>query len=153
MADARRRRPAAQARTADRVVAPAQPHPLSLPCVVGGLLRGQPELSLLAAAALGLATLELVDDRFALLSTIAASKPGVLVVPPFDADRTSTVPLILRVRREAPAVAVLVVSSHPAGAGQPMLRALQAGAHVITSPTPNELHTVLGTLLESRVKS
>lgn len=120
----------------------------ALPCVVGGLLRGQAELALLTKAAAGVAKIELVDDRFALVSTVLASRPGVLVVPPFDTERTSTAPLVLRVRREAPAVAVLVLSSHPGGAGQPMVRAAQAGAHVITSPTAGELHKALASLLE-----
>jgi AmiR/NasT family two-component response regulator len=123
-------------------------HGTALPCVLGGLLRGQPELALLTKAAAGVATIELVDDRFALVSTVLASRPGVVVVPPFDAEHTSTAPLILRVRREAPAVAVLVLSSHPRGAGQPMVRAAQVGAHVITSPTTTELHEALASLLE-----
>jgi hypothetical protein len=72
------------------------------------------------------------------------------VLPPFDSEHTSTAPLVLRVRREAPSVAVLVLSSHPRGAGQPMVRAAQAGAHVITSPTAAELHGALATLLEPR---
>jgi hypothetical protein len=115
--------------------------------VIGGLLRGQAELTLLAKAAAGLARIELVDDRFALVSTIQACRPGVLVLPPFDLDHISTAPLVFRVRREAPSVAVLLLSSHPAGAGQPMLRAAQAGAHVITSPTPAELRAALEDLL------
>jgi hypothetical protein len=122
----------------------------TLPCVVGALLRGQPELALLAKAAAGLARIELVDDRFALLSTLLAARPGALVLPPFDTERTSTAPLVLRARREAPGVAVLVLSSHPSGAGQPMLRAAQVGAHVITSPTAAELRTALASLLDPR---
>ncbi|MFN2566705.1 MAG: hypothetical protein ABR499_17045 [Gemmatimonadaceae bacterium] len=121
------------------------------PCVIGALLRGQPELTLLTkAAAANVARLELVDDRFALVSTIVAARPAALVLPPFDADHTSTAPLVLRVRREAPGVAVLVVSGHPGGAGQPILRAAQAGAHVITSPTASELREVLTVLLEPK---
>jgi MinD superfamily P-loop ATPase len=116
--------------------------------VVGGLLRGQAELTLLTKAAAGVAKIELVDDRFAIVSTVLANRPGVLVLPPFDVERTSTAPLVLRVRREAPAIAVLVVSSNPAGAGQPMVRAAQAGAHVITSPTAAELHQALSSLLK-----
>ena len=121
-----------------------------LPCVVGGLLRGQPELALLTKAAAGVAKIEFVDDRFALVSKVLSSHPGVLVLPPFDTDRTSTAPLVLRVRREVPDVAVLILSSHPAGAGQPMVRAIQAGAYVITSPTGAELHAALASLLEPR---
>ena len=120
----------------------------SLPCVVAGLLRGQPELTLLTKAASGLAKIELVQDRFALVSTVLATRPGVLVIPPFDADHTSTAPLVLRVRREAPGVAVLVLSNHPGGAGQPMVRAAQAGAHVITLPTATQLHEALTSLLD-----
>jgi hypothetical protein len=122
----------------------------ALPCVIAGLLRGHAELTLLAKAAAGLARIELVDDRFALISTIQAFRPGVLVLPPFDLDHTSTAPLVFRVRREAPSVAVLLLSSHPAGAGQPMLRAAQAGAHVITSPTSAELRAALADLLPSQ---
>ncbi len=118
--------------------------------MVGGLLRGQPELALLTKAAAGVAKLELVDDRFALVSTVLASRPSVLVLPPFDAEHTSTAPLVLRVRREVPDAAVLVLSCHPAGAGQPMVRAIQAGAYVITSPTGAELHAALTSLLEPR---
>jgi hypothetical protein len=125
-------------------------HGTALPCLVGGLLRGQPELALLTKAAAGVAKIELVDDRFALVSTVLASRPGVLVLPPFDGEHTSTAPLVLRVRREAQWVAVLVLSSHPGGAGQPMVRAAQAGAHVITSPTAAELREALATLLEPR---
>jgi len=110
-------------------------------------LWGQPELTLLAKAAAGVARIELVDDRFALVSTILASRPGALVLPPFDTNRTSTFPLVLRVRREAPHVAVLLLSSHPGGAGQPMLRAAEAGAHVITSPTAGELRAALASVL------
>ena len=116
--------------------------------VVGGLLRGQPELALLQKAAAGIASIELVDDRFALLSTIMTTRPGVLVLPPYDSDHTSTAPLVLRMRREVPSVPVLVVSSHPGGAGQPMLRAVQAGAHVIAAPTAAELQAALASLLE-----
>jgi hypothetical protein len=79
---------------------------------------------------------------------VLSSRPAALVVPPFDADHTSTAPLVLRARREAPDVAVVILSSHPAGAGQPMLRAAQAGAHVITSPTAAELQAVIGSLLQ-----
>jgi len=145
------RRPADS--TAARI---ARPAPRSLdpgggpPCVVVGLLRGQPELALLAKAAQGLAKLDLVDDRFALVSTITATRPAAVVLPPFDADQTSTAPLVLRVRREVPGVAIVVISAQPAGAGQPLLRAAQAGAHVITSPTAPELHAALTALLESR---
>jgi hypothetical protein len=125
-------------------------HGSALPSVVGGLLRGQPELALLAKATAGVAKIDLVDDRLALVSTLLASRPGALVLPPFDTDHTSTAPLVLRVRREVPGVAVLVLSSHPGGAGQPMLRAAQAGAHVITSPTAAELRAALASLLEPR---
>jgi hypothetical protein len=118
--------------------------------VVGGLLRGQPELTLLQKAAAGLARVDLVDDRYTLLSTVLASRPCALVLPPYDGDRTSTAPLVLRMRREAPSVPVLVISSHPRGAGQPMLRAVQAGAHVIAAPTTAELHAALAGLLESK---
>ena len=120
------------------------------PCVLGGLLRGQPELPVLAKAVQGLARLQSVDDRLALVSSVIAARPAALVLPPFDADRTSTAPLVLRVRREVPEVAVVVVSAWPVGAGQPLLRAAQAGAQVITSPTAAELHAALAALLESR---
>jgi hypothetical protein len=118
--------------------------------VVGGLLRGQPELALLQKAAAGIATIELVDDRFALFSTVMTTRPGALVLPPYDSDRTSTAPLVLRMRREVPSVPVLVISSHPGGAGQPMLRAVQAGAHVIAAPTAAELQAALASLLEPK---
>jgi hypothetical protein len=118
--------------------------------VVGGLLRGQPELALLQKAAAGLATIELVDDRFALLSTVMTARPGALVLPPYDCDRTSTAPLVVRMRREMPSVPVLVIASHPGGAGQPMLRAVQAGAHVIAAPTAAELQAALASLLEPK---
>lgn len=121
-----------------------------LPSVVGGLLRGQAELTLLTKAVAGVAKLELVDDRFALVSSVLATRPGVLVLPPFDGEHTSTAPLVLRVRREAPGVAVLVLSSHPRGAGQPIVRAAQAGAHVIMMPTASELHEALASLLAPR---
>jgi hypothetical protein len=110
-------------------------------------MRGQPELTLLQKAAAGVANVELVDDRFALVSTILARHPGAVVLPPYDAERTSTAPLVVRVRREAPTVALIVISTHPGGAGQPMLRAVQAGAHVIAAPTAAELRTALATLL------
>ena len=142
---ARRRTPTRSASQAAR--SPDAPR-AALPQVVGGLLRGQAELALLTKAAAGVAKIELVDDRFAIVSTVLASRPGVLVLPPFDFERTSTAPLVLRVRREAPAIAVLVVSSNPGGAGQPMVRAAQAGAHVITSPTAAELHEALSSLLK-----
>jgi hypothetical protein len=147
---ARRLARAPTRRTAGRPAAAPEPHGTNLPHIVGGLLRGQPELQLLTEAAAGVARLELVDDRFALVSALLASRPDALVVPPFDADRTSTAPLVLRVRREVPDLAVVILSSHPAGAGQPMLRAAQAGAHVITSPTATELQAALNTLLESQ---
>jgi hypothetical protein len=120
----------------------------ALPCVIAALLRGQPELTLLTKAAADVVRLEVVDDRFALVSAVLAARPVALILPPFDADHTSTAPLVLRVRREAPGVTVLVVSGHPGGAGQPMLRAAQAGAHVITSPTAGELRKALLALLE-----
>ena len=120
------------------------------PSVIGALLRGQPELTLLKKAAAGMATIQLVDDRFALLSTILATRPAALVLPPYDEKRTSTAPLVLRVRREAPQVEVLVISTHPAGAGRPMLRSAQAGARVIASPTAAELQATLVELLEPR---
>lgn len=116
--------------------------------VVGGLLRGQPELALLQKAAAGVATIELVEDRYALLSTALTRRPGAIVLPPYDIDHTSTAPLVLRMRREVPSIPVLVISSHPGGAGQPMLRAVQAGAHVIAAPTAAELHAALASLLE-----
>ena len=128
----------------------ALPNAGSSRSVVGGLLRGQPELALLQKAAAGIASIELVDDRFALLSTVMATRPGVLVLPPYDSDHTSTAPLVLRMRREVPSVPVLVVSSHPGGAGQPMLRAVQAGAHVIAAPTAAELQAALASLLEPK---
>lgn len=118
--------------------------------LVGGLLRGQPELALLQKAAAGIASIELVDDRFALLSTVMAIRPSALVLPPYDSDRTSTAPLVLRMRREVPSVPVLVISSHPGGAGQPMLRAVQAGAQVIAAPTAAELQAALASLLEPK---
>jgi hypothetical protein len=130
--------------------AQALPNGASSRSVVGGLLRGQPELALLQKAAGGIATIELVDDRFALLSTVMATRPGALVLPPYDSDHTSTAPLVLRMRREVPSVPVLVISSHPGGAGQPMLRAVQAGAHVIAAPTAAELKTALASLLEPK---
>ena len=128
----------------------ALPNAGSSRSVVGGLLRGQPELALLQKAAAGIASIELVDDRFAILSTIMATRPGLLVLPPYDSDHTSTAPLVLRMRREVPSVPVLVVSSHPGGAGQPMLRAVQAGAHVIAAPTAAELQAALASLLEPK---
>jgi hypothetical protein len=118
---------------------------------MGALLRGQPELTLLKKAAVGMAEIQLVDDRFSLVSTILTARPAALVLPPYDEHRTSTAPLVLRVRREAPQVEVLVISSHPGGAGRPMLRSVQAGAHVIASPTTAELHTALAKLLEARI--
>jgi hypothetical protein len=120
------------------------------PSVIGALLRGQPELTLLRKAAAGIATIELVDDRFALVATILARRPAAIVLPPYDDRRTSTAPLVLRVRREAPQVEVIVIASHPTGAGQPMLRSAKAGARVITSPTTAELQTILAALLEPR---
>jgi hypothetical protein len=71
-------------------------------------------------------------------------------MPPFDSSRVSTAPLVLRLRREAPDVAVLVVAIRPTGAGQPILRAVQAGAHAVTSPSRSELRAVISRLLESR---
>ena len=94
-----------------------------------------------------MARVELVDDRLTIVSSVLASRPKALVLPPFDADKTSTAPLVLRVRREAPHVAVLILASHPSGAGRPMLRAAQAGAHVITCPTATQLHRALASLL------
>ena len=114
-----------------------------LPCVVGGLLGGQPEHALLRKAAAGVARIELVDDRLGLLSTVLALRPGALVLPPFDAGRTSTAPLVLRVRREVPAVAVVVLAAHPGGSGQPLLRAVHTGARVLTSPTTEQLREAL----------
>jgi hypothetical protein len=120
------------------------------PRVVGGLLRGQPELALVVKAAQGLARLDLVDDRLVLVSSVIAARPGALVLPPFDADRTSTAPLVLRMRREAPGIPVVVISGQPRAVGQPLLRAAQAGAQVITAPTAPELHDALAALLKSR---
>lgn len=136
--------PARSARPGAKVPEPGTP---VAPCVVAALMRGQLELALLEKAAAGVARLELVDDRLALVSTIVATRPAALVLPPFDADHTSNAPLVLRMRREAPAVAILVISAHPAGAGQPILRAAQAGAYAITSPTAAELREVLATLV------
>jgi hypothetical protein len=121
-----------------------------LPRILGALLRGQPEQALLIRAAAGMARLKLVNDRVTLVTTILSYRPHALVLPPFDADRTTTAPLVLRVRREAPEIAVLVLSSHPAGAGQPLLRAAQAGAHILTSASAAELHTALASLFQSR---
>ena len=148
MPDASRAVARTPSRSASHAARSPDAHRAALPQVVGGLLRGQAELTLLTKAAAGVAKIELVDDRFAIVSTVLANRPGVLVLPPFDVERTSTAPLVLRVRREAPAIAVLVVSSNPAGAGQPMVRAAQAGAHVITSPTAAELHQALSSLLK-----
>ncbi len=134
-------------RAATRVNRSPQPNSGASPSVIAGLMRGQPELTLLQKAAAGVANVELVDDRFALVSTILARHPGAVVLPPYDAERTSTAPLVVRVRREAPTVALIVISTHPGGAGQPMLRAVQAGAHVIAAPTAAELRTALATLL------
>jgi hypothetical protein len=150
MPDASRALQRTPSRSVSQLAKSPDAHGTALPCLVGGLLRGQPELALLTKAAAGVAKIELVDDRFALVSTVLASRPGVLVLPPFDGEHTSTAPLVLRVRREAQWVAVLVLSSHPGGAGQPMVRAAQAGAHVITSPTAAELREALATLLEPR---
>ena len=128
-----------------RPVVPRSPeeHGAPLPRIVGGLLSGQVEEALLLKAAAGVAQVDLVDDRLALMSTILALRPGALVLPPLDGSRTSTAPLVLRVRREAPAVTVVIVAAHPAGAGQPMLRAVQAGALVLASPSSDELREVL----------
>jgi hypothetical protein len=120
------------------------------PLVVAGLLRGQPEAALLAKAVAGMARIRQVDDRFALVSTLLASRPSAVVLPPFDKDRTSMAPLVFRVRREAPGVAVLLLSIHPQGAGQPILRAGQLGARVMTSPTAAELRAELSSLLQPR---
>lgn len=146
MPDARRpsRRPTAP--TPTRASRPAPPDNAT-PSIVGALLRGQPELTLLQKAAAGLAKIALVDDRLALVSTIVTIRPGALVLPPYDNDRTSTAPLVVRVRREVPSVAVVIISCHPGGAGQPFLRAVQAGAHVIAAPTLAELRTALAALL------
>ena len=145
------RRPAPRGRAAFRPAlagasareAPAAP----LPCVIGGLLRAQPEMTILLKAAADVARVQLVDDRMSLVSSVIAARPAALVLPPFDATHTSTAPLVLRVRREAPGVAVLVIACHPAGTGQPMLRAVQAGAHVVPSATAEELREVLLGLL------
>jgi hypothetical protein len=119
------------------------PRPAPQPCIVGGLLSGQVEHALVRKAAAGIARVELVDDRLALLSAVLAFRPGALVLPPFDVGRTSTAPLVLRVRREAPAVAVVVLAAHPAGSGQPLIRAVHAGALVLTSPTADQLREAL----------
>ena len=123
------------------------PQASPLPCIVGGLLAGQPEHALLLKATAGAARVELVDERLALLSAVLAFRPGALVLPPFDVQRTSTAPLVLRARREAPAVTVVVLAAHPAGAGQPLLRAVQAGATVLTAPTAEQLRGALLTIL------
>lgn len=148
MPDASRSRQRTPSRSASQPARSPDADRAALPCVIGGLLRGQSELALLTKAAAGVAKVELVDDRFALVSAVLATRPGVLVLPPFDTEHTSTAPLVLRVRREAAGVAVLVLSSHPGGAGQPMVRSAQAGAHVITMPTAAELHQALASLLE-----
>jgi hypothetical protein len=114
-----------------------------LPRVVGGLLRGQPEMAILLKAATNVARVDLVDDRLALVSTVLATRPAALVLPPFDEAHTSTAPLVLRVRRDAPGIAVLVVACHPGGAGQPFLRAVQAGARVIPAATAEQLREAL----------
>ena len=119
-------------------------------CVVGGLLRDQPELTLLTKAASGMARIELVDDRLTLVSNVVALRPAALVLPAFDAARVSTAPLVLRLRREVPAVTVIVLACQPSGAGQPMLRAVQAGAHVLAACTPRDLAQVLTSVLEAR---
>jgi hypothetical protein len=123
------------------------PQPAPLPYVVGALLSGQVELALLRKASAGVARLEVVDDRLALVSAVLANRPGALVLPPFDAGRTSTAPLVLRVRREAPSVGVLVLTANPAGCGQPLLRAVHAGAVVLTSPTAEQLREALVEIL------
>jgi hypothetical protein len=150
MPDARRPLQRTPPRSASPVAKSSETHGSALPCVVAGLLRRQPELTLLAKAVAEMAKVELVDDRLAVVSAVLASRPDALVLPPFDADHTSTAPLVIRLRREVPGVTVLVLSSHPGGAGQPMLRAAQAGAHVITSPTAAELRATLASLLEPR---
>jgi len=91
----------------------------------------------------GAVRVEFVDERLALLSAVLAFRPGALVLPPFDVRRISTAPLVLRVRREAPAVTVIVLAAHPSGAGQPLLRAVQAGATVLTSRSAEELRETL----------
>jgi hypothetical protein len=97
-----------------------------------------------------MARLELVDDRLALVSTVLSAHPAAVVMPPFDAAHVSTAPLVLRLRREAPGVAVLVVAANPAGAGQPILRAVQAGARTFTCPTVAELRDAVRSLPESK---
>jgi len=120
------------------------------PCIVAGLLRDQPELTLLTKAASGLARIELVDDRLTLVSNVVALRPVALVLPAFDAARVSTAPLVLRLRREVPTVTVILLACQPSGAGQPILRALQAGAHVLAAGTPRDLAEVLAGLLRAR---
>lgn len=151
MTDARRQGRRARTRASTSYAKSPDATGSPLPCVVGGFLRGQPELALVVKAAAGLASVALIDDRLALVSTVLAFRPGALVIRPFDADQTSTAPLVLRVRREAPDVAILVVSSHPRGAGQPMLRAVQVGAQAIALPTVAELRAALGSLLQPPV--
>jgi hypothetical protein len=150
MPDARRSTGRSPSPTAAHFAHPTPSSSATAQLVVGGLLRGQPELALLQKAAAGLARIELVEDRYALLSTVLTSRPGALVLPPYDTNRTSTAPLVRRMRREVPSTPVLVISSHPRGAGQPMLRAVQAGAHVIAAPTAAELHAELIRLLQSK---
>jgi hypothetical protein len=104
-------------------------------------------MTILLKAAVNVARVQLVDDRLSLVSSVLATRPAVLVLPPFDAAHTSTAPLVLRVRREAPGVAILVIACHPAGAGQPMLRAVQAGARIVPSATAEELREMLVGLL------
>lgn len=106
-------------------------------------MRGQPEMALLLKAAANVARVEPADDRLTVVSTVLTTRPAALVLPPFDATHTSTAPLVLRVRRDAPGVAILVVACHPAGAGQPILRAVQAGALVIPSATVEQVREAL----------
>jgi hypothetical protein len=148
MADVTHASHEAHARTPRRSGRSPEPSDATPRCVVGGLLRGQPELALLVKAAAGVGRLELVDDRLALVSTVLACRPGVLVVPPFDDARISTAPLVLRVRREAPDMGVLLIAGQPSGAGQPILRAAQAGALVIAAPTADAVRRALKALLE-----
>ncbi len=119
-------------------------------CIVGGLLRDQPELTVLTKAVSGIARLELVDDRVTLVSNVVALRPAALVLPAFDAARVSTAPLVLRLRREVPTVAVILFACQPSGAGQPILRAVQAGAHVVAACAARELGEMLAELLRSR---
>jgi AraC-like DNA-binding protein len=107
--------------------------------VLGVLLRHRSERSLLVDWPRDGPQLVFVDNRLDVMRAMRRLDVRVVVLPPFDEFGVPTAPLIERLSRELPDVAIVLVTLHPHGSGIALLAAVRAGARPLVSPTAESL--------------